>query len=62
MEKEEFIEILGEAFHTSFRKATQHKIAREIWVLICKLPNEEWESILEFVYDSLPKKYYKLEF
>jgi hypothetical protein len=47
--------ILGEGFHSGFRKAIDCDGAHEIWVLISKLPDEEWDSILEWVlYGLIP--------
>jgi len=48
--KEDIISLLGEGFHTAFRKISQSKEGRQIHSLINKLDNEEWEAILEFVW------------
>jgi hypothetical protein len=42
-------EQLGEAFHTGFRKATDHPSATTIWRLIRDLPDEEYAKVIEFV-------------
>lgn len=49
MDRTEFKENLGEAFHTGFRKATEHDDSHKIWELIIGLPGEDWDSVLDFV-------------
>lgn len=52
--KNNFISLLGEGFHTAFRKAVgDSPQARKIHELIQKMPNDEWHAILEFVYDGI---------
>jgi len=40
---------LGEAIHTSFRKATDCKQAHPIWKLIQEMPADHWQSVLHFI-------------
>jgi len=51
--KEDIKSIIGEAFHTAFRKACISEQASEIHKLITKLPEDEWDSILEWVYEGI---------
>jgi hypothetical protein len=54
MNKEEFIELLGEAFHAAFRKALgDSPLASEIWNNIHMMPDADWAAILEFVYECI---------
>jgi len=46
--KEDFISLLGEGFHTAFRKIPV-KHANAIRTLISDMPNEDWLAVLEFV-------------
>lgn len=48
-ERNELMSLLGEGFHTAFRKATSHERAYPIWTDIRKLPTDEWGSVLDFV-------------
>lgn len=41
--------LVGEGFHTAFRKSTDHPSAHAIWVLIKDMPNEEYGGIINFV-------------
>jgi len=52
MSGEEIKELLGEAFHTAFRKATEWKGSHEIWKLIREMPEEDWGAVIDFVYDT----------
>jgi len=45
---------LSGAFHTAFRKASDHAIANEIWHKINKLPQDEWANIIGYVEWSTP--------
>lgn len=49
-------EMLSEAFHTAFRKATEWKGSHEIWKLIQKMPDEDWGAVIDFVYDTALKE------
>ena len=60
MNKKEVKSVLGEGFHTAFRKATVGYTANDIWRLIKELPDEEWNAILEFVYEGI-KPYLKVK-
>lgn len=46
---------LGSAFHSAFRKATNCEQAALIWKLIAVMPNQDWNAVLEYVYDALPE-------
>jgi hypothetical protein len=46
--------IIGEGFHTAFRKATDSPIATDIWAAIRALPDDEWRGILAFIMECLP--------
>ena len=48
--------LLGEGFHTAFRKATDCEEAWPIHQLIDKMPAADWHSGIEFVLDCLPFK------
>jgi len=50
---EEIKEVLGEGFHTAFRKAVNSKKAYAIWKLIRELSDEEWNDIIDFVYECI---------
>ena len=52
----EWIEYLGEAIHTAFRKGGRTQESHTIWKLIKDLPDEEWETILAFVYECVSVK------
>jgi hypothetical protein len=51
--REEFLELLGEAFHTAFRKASDSAQGVQIYRLIEEMPESDWTSVLEFVFDSI---------
>lgn len=51
-DKNEIISLLGEGFHTAFRKVPV-KNGVQIHNLITDLPEEDWLGILEFVYDGI---------
>lgn len=51
--REEFLEFLGEAFHTAFRKASDSAEGVEIYRLIEEMPESDWTSVLDFVTDSI---------
>ena len=53
--KEEWINELGHALHVAFRKASDHDNTSKIHTLISELPEEDWMSILEFVYECIGK-------
>ena len=42
-------ELLGEAMHTAFRKASDHPTAAEIHRAIDGLPSAEWAAVVTFV-------------
>lgn len=46
-------EIIGEAFHTAFRKASDHETADRIWRAIKEMPVESWSAVLDFVEECL---------
>lgn len=47
--RDDFMEVLGEAFHTAFRKATFCEQAHPIWTLISEMPGGDWQNVLDFV-------------
>lgn len=49
MTGDEIRELLGEGFHTAFRKATDSPEADAIWKLINELDDDEWASVINFV-------------
>ena len=50
--KDDVISLLGEGFHTAFRKIPV-KNSTQIWQLINDIPEEDWLAILDFVYDGI---------
>ena len=56
MKEDETKEMLSEAFHTAFRKATEWKGSHEIWKLIQKMPDGDWGTVIDFVYDTVLKE------
>jgi hypothetical protein len=50
--RDDFTEVLGEAFHTAFRKATNCEQAHPIWTLISQMPSDDWAAVLDFVADG----------
>jgi hypothetical protein len=53
LSRRDFTDVLGEAFHTAFRKAASSGEAAQIYRLIDGLSSDEWSSVLEFVADAL---------
>lgn len=51
MSGEDFKSLLGEGFHTAFRKGTEHPSSGKIWNLISELPEDEWAAIIDWVAD-----------
>lgn len=41
--------VIGEGFHTAFRKAVDHPYATVIHKLIGDLPDEDWSAVIDFV-------------
>ena len=52
-EIEEVDALLAEAFHTAFRKASEHPNAHVIWTLIRDLPKDDWTKIIDFVAECI---------
>lgn len=48
-QREDLKGVIGEGFHTAFRKATFCEQANTIWKAISEMPEEEWNEVLEFV-------------
>lgn len=48
--------LLGEGFHTAFRKAVDTATAAQIHRLIAGMPLEHWEAVLSFVADGFPSE------
>lgn len=53
LSRADFIDVLGEAFHTAFRKASNSDEGASIYRLIDALPEDDWARVLGFVADSL---------
>jgi hypothetical protein len=53
LDRETLVSLLGEGFHTAFRKAVDSEEAWEVWQMIKKMPGEDWAAILKFVADGL---------
>jgi phenylpyruvate tautomerase PptA (4-oxalocrotonate tautomerase family) len=53
--KADIISLLGEGFHTAFRKIPV-KNADEIHKLIEEMPDEDWMAILDFVYEGIKEE------
>ena len=51
--RDELTSLLGEGFHTAFRKSTDHPSAHAIWVLIKDMPHEEYGGIIDFVMEGI---------
>lgn len=49
MSKKDFTSMLGEGFHTAFRKGTSAPQANYIWKSIQKMDPKEWAAVLEYV-------------
>ncbi len=49
MNRDLLIELLGEGFHTAFRKATDCNQAPQIYRLIEDMSEKSWTSVLDFV-------------
>jgi hypothetical protein len=59
MDRELLTELLGEGFHTAFRKATDCDQAPVIYRLIEEMPEDDWANVLDFVADCLPTEKFK---
>lgn len=44
---------LGTAIHSAFRLATDQGLP--IWKLIEAMPDEEWNAVLDHVYEAMPE-------
>lgn len=51
--REDFSSMLGEGFHTAFRKGTDCPQAHPIWKLIQEMPPGEWSAVVEFVVSGM---------
>lgn len=47
--REDFIDMIGEGFHTAMRKVTDCQQADTIWHQIQKMPMDDWAAVLDFV-------------
>jgi hypothetical protein len=47
--RQELLSMLGEGFHTGFRKGTDDPAAHEVWLGIRNLPAASWNDVLEFL-------------
>lgn len=45
----EFSSMLGEGFHTAFRKGTEAPKSSTIWRLIADMEPQDWDSVIEYV-------------
>lgn len=52
-QKEDIKSLLGEGFHTAFRKAVDGHQSAKIHDLITEMPNLEWANVIDFVGDHL---------
>ena len=52
--RDDFRSLLGEGFHTAFRKALDSPESAQIWKLIDVMPHREWSAILGFVLSGFP--------
>ncbi len=50
---DDLVSMLGEGFHTAFRKGVDSRQAAEIHELIYKMPHEDWHGLLEWLADGL---------
>lgn len=53
LDRETAIATLGEGFHASLRKGSDHPESGVAWKAIERLPSECWEDVLEFLVDGL---------
>jgi hypothetical protein len=44
-----FCSLLGEGFHTAFRKASDSPESVTIWNAIARMDREDWMNVIEFV-------------
>lgn len=51
--RKDFASMLGEGFHTAFRKATDCPQAPTIWQLIHDMPTGSWNAVIEFVVSGM---------
>lgn len=49
----EIKEILGEVIYVAFRKASDSVKSEMIWKLMREMPNEEYNGIIDFVYECI---------
>jgi hypothetical protein len=55
VDREDLKSMIGEGFHTAFRKAFDSERAMPLHTMITELPDEEWDAVLEFVlYGLIP--------
>lgn len=47
--------LIGEGFHTAFRKALDGPPAHEVWRMIRALPDKEWREVIDFVVSGFPE-------
>jgi len=54
MRKDDVLPLLGEGFLMALRRAVPDSlVASKIHGLITKMPDEDWEAVLDFVYDCI---------
>lgn len=51
--REDFRSVIGEGFHTAFRKGTDAPQSSKIWNLIKEMDDEEWSAVVAFVADPI---------
>lgn len=53
LSREVAVQTLGEGFHTSLRKGSDHPESNAAWKAIDTLPGDEWRRVLEFLVDGM---------
>lgn len=53
MDYDTFVSMLGEGFHTAFRKAVDTRQAAAVHRLITEMPPADWAAVVEFVADPI---------
>lgn len=53
LSRELAVETLGEGFHASLRKGSDHPESSVAWKAVDNLPGEEWQHVLEFLVDGM---------
>jgi hypothetical protein len=56
MDRETFESMIGEGFHTAFRKAVDSATAAQIHRLIGGMEYRDWAAVVSFVADGFPSE------